>query len=193
MTLGCAYELRARCDYRGALAALAQAEDAPSLIERSRLHEDVGDYEAAGRDAERAVALAEGTPLIASALTRIAGVARAQRRPREAERILRGVSGVEPVVERAGALEELARLDEAERLFRSAVSDDARVFVAVRMGLGGIARSRGHYDEAERELRTAIAEAEANFGTGSLETAAALNALGMVFKYSGRFDEGVEL
>ena len=122
-----AFELRARCNYRGALAALAQADDAPSLIERSRLHEDVGDYEAARHDAERSVSIAEGTALVASALTRVAAVARAQRRPREAERILRDVLGAEAVVERAAALEELACLDEAERLFRSAVSDDPRV------------------------------------------------------------------
>ncbi|MEA2245451.1 MAG: hypothetical protein QOD24_5007, partial [Solirubrobacteraceae bacterium] len=193
MTLGRALELRARCDYRGALAALADAEDALSLIERSRLHEDVGDYEAARLDAERAVAIAQGTPVLGSALARIAGVARAQRRPREAERVLRDVPGDEPLVERAAALEELARLDEAENLLRSAVSDDPRVLLAMRMGFGGVARSRGHYDEAERELRAAIAHAETSFGSCSLETAAALNALGMVFKYSGRFDEGVEL
>jgi tetratricopeptide (TPR) repeat protein len=125
-----ALECRARCDYGGALAALAEAEDATSLIERSRLHEDFGDYGAAARDAAQAVALAEGTSLTASALARLAAVARAQRRPREAERILEDVFGPEALVERAAALEELARLDEAEELFRAAASDDPRVRIA---------------------------------------------------------------
>ena len=43
---------------------------------------------------------------------------------------------------------------------------------------GPEARPSRAYDEAERELRAAIAHAEASFGTSSLETAAALNALG---------------
>ncbi|MEX2646009.1 MAG: hypothetical protein WD249_07095, partial [Gaiellaceae bacterium] len=76
MTLERARGLRARCLYREALAALAGAADAASLVERSRLHEDLGDYEAAWSDAERAGSAA-----------RLAGVARARGRPLEAVRL----------------------------------------------------------------------------------------------------------
>jgi tetratricopeptide (TPR) repeat protein len=188
-----ALELRARCDYRGALAALAGADDAGSLIERSRLQEDLGEYEAARADAERAAELAEDTTLAASAQTRIAAVARAQRHPAEALAILDGVGGAEADVERAAALADLARLDEAEPLLRSLRSGDARLQLQIQLGLGGIACGRGHYDQAARELRTALADAEATFGREAVETATALNALGVVCKYSGRFEEGIWL
>jgi tetratricopeptide (TPR) repeat protein len=181
-----ALALRAHCDYRGALAALEDANDAAALIERSRLHEDFGDYGAALADAKRAGSSPE-------ALIRRAGVALALRDPREAERILAYVPGDEARAERACALLELARLDEAETLFRSVASDDPRVRLAVSGGLGSLARARGLYDDAERELRAAIEEAERTFGADSLETAGALNGLGVVFKYCGRFDEGAEL
>jgi tetratricopeptide (TPR) repeat protein len=181
-----ALALRARCDYRGALAALADADDAAALIERSRLHEDFGNYDAALADAERAGTSPE-------ALVRRAGVAIALRDPSGAERILEGVPGDEARAERACALLELARLDEAELLFRSVASDDPRVRLTVRGGIGALARARGRYDDAERELRAAIEEAERTFGADSLETGGALNGLGMVFKYCGRFDEGAEL
>jgi tetratricopeptide (TPR) repeat protein len=183
-------ELRAACDYRGALAALAAADDAPALLERSRLHEDLGDYTAARADAERVDALTGGAP---SARARLAAVARVERRCHEALQILEGVPGPDALVERAGVLEELAELDEAEMLFRSLVPESARLRHAVRLGLAAIAVGRGHYDDAERELRAAIAGAEADFGADALETGTALNGLGMVFKYSGRFDEGLEL
>jgi tetratricopeptide (TPR) repeat protein len=190
VTLERAVELRAACDYRGALAALATADDAPALLERSRLHEDLGDYAAARADAERVYVLTDGAP---SARARLAAVARVERRCHDALLILEGVPGPEALVERAGALEELAELDEAERLFRSLEPESARLRHAVRLGLAGIALARGLYDDAEHELRTAIAGAEADFGADSIETGSALNTLGMVFKYAGRFDEGLEL
>ena len=129
MTLERALELRAACDYRGALAALATADDAPALLERSRLHEDLGDYAAARADAERVYVLTDGAP---SARARLAAVARVERRSHDALLILEGVPGPEALVERAGALEELAEHDEAERLFRSLEPESARLRHAVR-------------------------------------------------------------
>ena len=190
MTLERAMELRAACDYRGALAALATADDAPALLERSRLHEDLGDYTAAQADAERVDVLTGGAP---SARARLAAVARVERRCDDALQILDGVPGPEALVERAGALEELAQRDEAERLFMSLEPESPRLRHAVRLGLGLIAIGRGRYEDAERALLAAIAGAEADFGANAIETGTALNALGMVFKYSGRFDEGVDL
>lgn len=95
MTLEQALERRGRCDYSGALDALAEVDEPAALIERSRLHEDLGDYDAARADAERAASLAEGTPLAPPALARLAGATRAQGRPDEATRILEGVPGAE--------------------------------------------------------------------------------------------------
>jgi tetratricopeptide (TPR) repeat protein len=182
MSLASALELRARCDYRGALAALAAADDPESLVERSELHEAFGDYAAARTDAERAGSAA-----------RRAGVTRAEGDPQGALRLLEGAVGDDATVERATSLEALAQLDEAEALYSSVATDNPRLRHAVLAGLGGISRSRGDYEAAERKLREAIAFAEEKFGPESIETAYTLNGLGMVFKYSGRFDDALPL
>jgi tetratricopeptide (TPR) repeat protein len=49
--------------------------------------------------------------------------------------------------------------------------------------------ARGRYTEARVLLRRVIALAEGRLGVYDLDVAVALNALGMVGKYSGRFDE----
>src|SRR5437016_14414272 len=78
--------LRARGEYRAALAALSgAADDVESLLELSRLQEELGDFVAAERTALRAVELAAGSPQAPVALARQAATARALRRPREAE------------------------------------------------------------------------------------------------------------
>jgi Tfp pilus assembly protein PilF len=171
MSLARALELRASCDYRGALAALHAAKDHAELVARSRLYEDFGDYASARADAERA-----GDPI------RLAGVALAEGEPQEALVLTEGVS----CIERGDALAGLARFDEAEEVYRSLPDDDP----LVRLGRGGVLRSRGEYAPAESELLRALALAEQHFGASSIETAGALNALGMIYKYWGRFDEG---
>jgi tetratricopeptide (TPR) repeat protein len=171
VSLGLAIDLRASCDYRGALAALATATDPDELVARSRLYEDFGDYTAARADAERA---GDGV--------RLAGVALAEGNPQEALMLTEGI----PCLERADALAGLARFDEADELYRSLPHDDP----LVHLGRGGVLRSRGEYAPAEEELLEALDLAEQRFGTWSIETAGALNALGMTYKYWGRFDEG---
>lgn len=171
MSLAAALELRRRCDYRGALDALRDATTSEELAERSRLHEEFGAYEAARRDAEES-----GDRI------RLAGVCVAERRPREALELTEGA----PCVERAEALEDLGRLDEADELYRALPDDDARV----RMGRGSVLRARGEYAAAERELREALSLAERRFGERSIEAATALNGLGMTYKYWGRFEDG---
>src|SRR5690349_20088756 len=141
MSLARALELRARCDYRGALDALASAETRDELIARSQLYEDFGKYALARADAERA-----GDPV------RLAGVALAERRPDEALALV----GELPCIERASALEELMRLSEAEELLLALPDDDA----LVRAGRGAIKRAHGLYEEAERELLDALRLAE---------------------------------
>jgi tetratricopeptide (TPR) repeat protein len=166
-----ALELRASCDYRGALAALRDAQDHAELVARSRLYEDFGDYASARADAERA-----------DDRIRLAGVALAEGEPQEALALTEGVA----CIERGDALAGLARFDEAEELYRSLPDDDP----LVRLGRGAVLRSRGEYPDAENELLQALALAEQRFGAASIETAGALNALGMTYKYWGRFDEG---
>jgi tetratricopeptide (TPR) repeat protein len=175
-----ALALRARCDYRGALAALADADDARALAERSRLHEEFGDYDAAWRDAERAGDTA-----------RMASVALARRDLQAALDLLATADGEEPVALRATALLELARLDEAEALLAEAEPADPRARLAIVECRAALARARGRYDEAGRRCQEAIAFAERQFGVDAIETAGALNGLGMVCKYAGRFEQGL--
>jgi tetratricopeptide (TPR) repeat protein len=171
MSLRRALELRARCDYRGALAALADADDPRALAARSRLYEDFGDLEAARADAERS-----------GDRVRLAGVALAERRPHETLELTEGAG----CAERAGAFEELALLDEAAELYDALPDDDAQA----RIGRGSVLRARGDYDAAERELLEGLRLAEERHGAWSIETAGALNALGIMYKYWGRFEDG---
>lgn len=171
MSLARALELRASCDYRGALAALHDTKDDAELVARSRLYEDFGDYASARADAERA-----GDRI------RLAGVAVAEGELQEALALTEEVI----CVERGDALAGLARLDEAEELYHSLPDDDP----LARLGRGAVLCSRGAYPNAETELLQALPLAEQRFGAASIETATALNALGMTYKYWGRFDEG---
>lgn len=171
MSVAAALELRSRCDYAGALSALADADDPAAFALRSRLYEDFGRYAEARADAERSGDAA-----------RIAGVALAERRYHEAVALTEGMV----CAERGRAFEALARLDEAEALFRALRDDDAES----RLGRGGVLRARGEYAAAEAELLEALRLAESTHGEWSIETASALNALGMTYKYWGRFDDG---
>jgi tetratricopeptide (TPR) repeat protein len=209
-----ALDKRARGAYREALDELVDArDDVESLLELSRLREELGQYDEAERVAACSAAFAHTTRLAPLALARVASVARSQRRFRAAEQTAveatslarRGSDGAalaETLAERGAARLELARFSEAKADFQEA----ARLVSALppglainrtrfmtRVGLGGIARDRGLYAEAEAELRRAIADAERDFGDAALERAWALNGLGMVFKYAGRFDEALEL
>jgi tetratricopeptide (TPR) repeat protein len=174
MSLARALELRAQCDYRGALDALAAAETRDELVARSQLYEELGAYALARADAERAE-----DPV------RLAGVALAERRPEEALELV----GDLPCVERAAALEELLRLAEAGELLLALPDDDP----LVRSGRGGIKRARGEYEAAEQELLEALRLADEQFGSWSIEAAAVLNALGMTYKYWGRFEDGLRV
>ena len=171
MSLAAALELRARCDYAGALAALADADEPAAFAARSRLYEEFGRYEQAWADAERSGDSA-----------RLAGVAVADRRYPKALELTAGLV----CAERGRALEALARLDEADAVYRSLPDDD----VEARLGRGGVLRARGLYAAAEAELFEALRLAEQQHGAWSIETASALNAVGMTYKYRGRFADG---
>jgi tetratricopeptide (TPR) repeat protein len=171
MSLAAALKLRARCDYAGALAALSAAVTPAELAARSRLYEEFGRYEEARADAERS-----------GDRVRLAGVAVADRRYAEALELVDGIV----CTERGRALDALARLDEAGAVYRSLPDDD----VEARLGRGGVLRARGAYADAEAELLEALRLAEEQCGEWSIETASALNALGMTYKYWGRFEDG---
>jgi len=67
--------------------------------------------------------------------------------------------------------------------------DDGRIILANALGLQGTAlRQQGRYAEAEVPLKAAAAVAEQIGGTEALVTA--LNNLGVLYKFWGRFDEG---
>src|SRR5438552_9070998 len=74
---------------------------------------------------------------------------------------------------------------------RTQVSDPdiERLYVQSLIGLGNMLRTLGRYDEAEPLLGEAIARAEAVLGADDDDLASSLNALGMLFKYTARFDE----
>src|SRR6266576_1288628 len=59
--------------------------------------------------------------------------------------------------------------------------------------LGQLRRLRGDYVRAENELQEAVRLAVGEFGETSGESAQALNDLGVLHKYCGRFDEGLRL
>ena len=132
MTLERALERRARGEYREALRELrGAADDVEVLLELSRLHEDLGDYDEAARVARRTVELAAGTALAPLALSRKAATERAQRRPHDAEGTAVQAESLarrggdesalaEALVELGTTRLELARLDDADAAFHEA-------------------------------------------------------------------------
>jgi tetratricopeptide (TPR) repeat protein len=91
------------------------------------------------------------------------------------------------------ALAERAR-EIADRLGDQFSGKDAvRVRVKTLGLLGTIRRTLGDYARAEVDLKQALAAAGAEFGEGSREVAAARNSLGVLYKYWGRFEEGLSL
>ncbi|APR86327.1 kinesin light chain-like protein [Minicystis rosea] len=68
--------------------------------------------------------------------------------------------------------------------------DTSRIHVQATMSLGQLEREVGRYRRAGLLLRRAVAIATAELDTDDLDTAAALNALGMWCKYTGRFATG---
>jgi tetratricopeptide (TPR) repeat protein len=74
------------------------------------------------------------------------------------------------------------------------VGDAAARIRARTLALSGeIRRLQGNYAAAERDLHMALSHAAASFGEVSAEAAEARNNLGVLYKYCGRFDEGLRL
>jgi tetratricopeptide (TPR) repeat protein len=93
----------------------------------------------------------------------------------------------------ASAWLERARTIE-EALGDYAIGEDvARIRLRTSGLLGEIRRIQGEYPSAEGDLRRALTIAETELGDASDEAATARNNLAVLYKYWGRFDEGLRL
>jgi tetratricopeptide (TPR) repeat protein len=104
----------------------------------------------------------------------------------ELELGLRDLQAARACVLRARAIED-ALVDE----FRGA--DAARIRSKTLSVSGEISRRSGDYAAAQRELLGAIEVVENEFGERSEELAEVRNNLGVLYKYWGRFDDGLAL
>jgi tetratricopeptide (TPR) repeat protein len=68
-----------------------------------------------------------------------------------------------------------------------------RLLIAALLALGNVHRTLADYEIGERYRREALALADAHLEPTDPQTAGALNALAVLFKYSGRFDEAEPL
>jgi tetratricopeptide (TPR) repeat protein len=69
----------------------------------------------------------------------------------------------------------------------------ARIRLKTLALLGALRRLQGDYVRAENDLQEAVRLAAGEFGQTSEESVQALNDLGVLYKYCGRFDEGLRL
>jgi tetratricopeptide (TPR) repeat protein len=93
----------------------------------------------------------------------------------------------------AAALAERARTIEEELGDRLIGEDAARIRLKTCELLGEIRRNQGDYACAEIDLLSAVTVAETEFGDASEEAAGARNNLAVLYKHSGRFDDGLRL
>jgi len=90
-------------------------------------------------------------------------------------------------------------LTERARSIEDALGDDTATEAAARIRMrtltlaAEVRRVLGDYPQAEGDQLKALALAVAEFGRGSAEAAAARNDLGVLYKYWGRFDDGLRL
>ena len=72
---------------------------------------------------------------------------------------------------------------------RASGQDIDRLYIQSLIGLGNMERTVARYVEAEPSLREALAVAETSLGSDDDDVVTALNALGVLCKYWGRFDD----
>jgi len=94
---------------------------------------------------------------------------------------------------RALALAERAQVITDHLGDRFSGEDAVRIRLKTLELLGTIRRTLGDYAQAEADLKLAFAAAVAHFGELSAEAAQGRNNLGVLYKYWGRFDEGLRL
>jgi tetratricopeptide (TPR) repeat protein len=69
----------------------------------------------------------------------------------------------------------------------------ATIRLKTQLSLGEIRRTLGDYQRSEADLREAMSIATSEFGATSEASAVARNQLGILYKYFGRFKEGLQL
>jgi tetratricopeptide (TPR) repeat protein len=104
----------------------------------------------------------------------------------EIERERENLAEALALVERAGSIENV--LGEC-----FSGNDAARIRIRTLSIAGDILRIQGDYAQAECDLEQALAISVAAFGEASEEAAEARNNLGVLYKYLGRFEEGLKL
>jgi tetratricopeptide (TPR) repeat protein len=135
----------------------------------------------------------------------------ASRACSEALRLMEALEGpTSPDV--ANLLNELAEIEQARQSFASALTlverarsiesvlgdrftgeDAARIRIGTLARAGALHRIQGDYPRAESDLRNALTLAVDQFGDTSEDASAARNNLGVLYKYWGRFDDGLRL
>lgn len=111
------------------------------------------------------------------------------RRHPDVANVLIAVAAVERALGDLAAAERLGRRAEAMMNRLRAGGDIARLRVQALSGLGETLITRGRYADARRLLRRALASAERRLGSNDVDTAVVLNLIGMLGKYTGRFDD----
>jgi tetratricopeptide (TPR) repeat protein len=100
------------------------------------------------------------------------------------------------LAERARAVTRAVPREDDTVAVAAADDDDetaVRIHLKTLVVAGGIRRMLGLYPEAATDLREALEIATDTFGDASEEAALACNNLGLLCKYWGRFDEGLQL
>ena len=153
-------------------------ERAIELQEQSWAEGKLDEASCACREALRLMELAEGTdsPDVANLLNDLAEIEQEQENFAEALAL----------AERARSIE-----DTLGEPFTGKTS--ARIRVKTLAIAGGTRRIQGNYTQAEDDLKNALAISLAEWGDASEEAAEARNNLTVLYKYCGRFDDGLKL
>jgi tetratricopeptide (TPR) repeat protein len=156
-------------------------ERAIGLLEWSWKLQDAGQLTEASRACSEALQLMEAlegpmSPDVANLLNELA----------EIEQERQNFASALTLVERARSIERVLG-------DRFTGEDAARIQIRTLALAGVLYRIQGDYPRAESDLRNALTLAVAQFGDTSEDASAARNNLGVLYKYWGRFDDGLQL
>lgn len=173
--------------------------------EAARLHEEAIGLREAGRHAEalsacgRSVELfekAEGddSPNLANALIEQGVILDGLDRHTEAEAAFDRALGIlGPLVGAGEALEGEGDDRDEAAIDPGTLDDLTRLTIRASVARADVVRKRGRLEEAAVASRAALAEAERRLPSDDLLVAEALNALGVICKFAGRFDDAEPL
>jgi tetratricopeptide (TPR) repeat protein len=179
------------------MSAMSDGGD-PGDDEAVRLHEraielrDAGRYEEAATTCREAVLLFEAlegveSPNVANALVEQGRIADARDRHADAEAAFDRALGIlRPLLAADGD-------SDGDLLDPQALDELTRLTVRAEIARADLIRKRGRLDEAEAACRLALRRAEQNLPPDDLLIAEALNALGVIHKFEGRYVEAEPL